>query len=350
MRAAEYFKSVLLKTMTIPAVPELISSITGTEVVILMLHRFAVPETGIEGHDPALVRKVLAYLRQHRYELVSLGEVFHRLRGGEPLRRAVAFTIDDGYFDQAEIGAPVFAEFDCPVTIFTTTGFLDGRDWMWWDKIQYIFDHAQQTGLDVALGDWHKTYRLDSAKARLSAASELAARCESVSRQEIEAAIGELRGKTGVEPPASPPAAFAPMSWEQARLLESRGVTFGPHSVSHPILANAPAEDAEREIAESWKRVQEELSTPVPVFCYPGGRGSDFGAREMAAVRRGGMWGAVQAAPGRIRAAGYRDDTSAIFRVPRQPLDDDFARVLKTVSGLEDLVLRVRGMGASDPI
>ncbi len=29
------------------------------------------------------------------------------------------------------------------------------------------------------------------------------------------------------------------MSWDQARLCEERGMTFGPHTVTHPILSRA---------------------------------------------------------------------------------------------------------------
>ena len=58
---------------------------------------------------------------------------------GPPLNRAVAFTIDDGYVEQATVAAPVFAEFDCPVTTFVTSGFLDRALWFWWDQIEYVF-------------------------------------------------------------------------------------------------------------------------------------------------------------------------------------------------------------------
>ena len=46
----------------------------------------------------------------------------------EPVRRAVAFTIDDGYFDQGHIAGPIFAEFDCPATIFTVRRFYRRQD------------------------------------------------------------------------------------------------------------------------------------------------------------------------------------------------------------------------------
>jgi peptidoglycan/xylan/chitin deacetylase (PgdA/CDA1 family) len=80
----------------------------------------------VEGLDPAVLEKRLSYLRRHGYELVGLEELFRRLAGeGAPLRRVVAFTIDDGYLEHATIAASLFARYDCPVTTFVATGFVD---------------------------------------------------------------------------------------------------------------------------------------------------------------------------------------------------------------------------------
>jgi peptidoglycan/xylan/chitin deacetylase (PgdA/CDA1 family) len=83
----------------------MLAGLTETAATIFMLHRFAVPELSIEGHSPAAVREILAALRKRRFEPISLHELFRRLKDGEPLRRAVAFTIDDGYFDHARVNA-----------------------------------------------------------------------------------------------------------------------------------------------------------------------------------------------------------------------------------------------------
>src|SRR4051812_41525240 len=111
-------KQSVLKVLAVPGVSNALSYLTSTQASIFMLHRFAVPDLGLPGHDPEALRRNLAYLRKARYNLISLEEMFRRLHLGEPVKRAVAFTIDDGYFDHAEIAAPIFAEFDCPVTFF----------------------------------------------------------------------------------------------------------------------------------------------------------------------------------------------------------------------------------------
>src|SRR5688572_27287631 len=105
---------------------------------IFMMHRFAVPDLGVSGHDPEVVRSALEYLRRRKYHFATLTELLDCLERGEPMpERTIVFTIDDGYFDQAEIAAPLFAEFDCSATCFVCTGFVDGELWMWWDQIEH---------------------------------------------------------------------------------------------------------------------------------------------------------------------------------------------------------------------
>ena len=155
-----------------------------------MLHRFSSPDDGISGHDPATVRGILAYLRKQSYDLISLQEMFRRLRDGELLRRAIAFTIDDGYFDHGLIGGPIFAEFDCPVTIFAVTGFLDGTDWLWWDRTQFICEQTSKTQLTVRVGTEQRLFQLDSKPARLTAARAINLWCQDASQVDRVAMVG----------------------------------------------------------------------------------------------------------------------------------------------------------------
>jgi peptidoglycan/xylan/chitin deacetylase (PgdA/CDA1 family) len=306
-----------------------------------MLHRFSSPEDGVHGDHPGTLRAVLAYLRKQRYDLISLKEVFHRLREGKTLTRAIAFTIDDGYFDHASVGAPIFAEFDCPVTIFAVSGFLDGKIWLWWDQIQYICEKTSNARLEVLVGDERRVFELSSAEARLAAAHDISWWCQDASHSDREACIAKLSRDADVELPAQPPRQFAPLSWDEARQLEKRGVAFGPHTVTHPVLSSTSDEHARSEISSSWERLCDELAQPVPIFCYPHGRQRDFGKREMEYLQHLGLWGAVRGYPGKFRANELREPP-AIYCVPRFPFSGNLTDILQCVSGLEDVKARMR--------
>ena len=337
-------KRLLLATLTGRRVSRVWAPFMRGRGTIFMLHRFADPDLGTVGHDPATLRAALAYLRRERYDLVSLTELFRRLSDATPtLDRAIAFTIDDGYLDQAQVAGPVFAEFDCPVTTFVTSGFLDGTLWFWWDHIEYVFHHTSRVKLDVELDSQTVRYNRDPATGYSRAQDDFTVRCKHVPDSEKLEGIRRLARSADVELPERPPLRYAPMSWEQLRTLERRGMSFGPHTVTHPILARATPDQSRQEIEQSWQRLTAEAASPVPVFCYPNGQPQDYGDREINVLRSLGFDGAVVGTPG---YAGMRDFArpDGAFRVRRFAYSDDIQDLARCASGLERVSDLVRGV------
>src|SRR5690349_395452 len=146
-------KTLALQLLRVPGAEALFAPFARGSGVVFMLHRFRAPGYGTFGHDVPTLRRALSHLRRKRYHLLSLEQLLRLAAEGEHVPdRSVAFTIDDGYVDHAEVASPVFAEFDCPVTTFVTTGFLDGQLWFWWDRIEYAFTNTQKSRLSVVLG------------------------------------------------------------------------------------------------------------------------------------------------------------------------------------------------------
>lgn len=302
-----------------PAV-RLFGPVTRGVATVFVLHRFDVARARFASTSVGQLRTTLAYLRRNRYSLLSLPEVVRRLSGeGPALRKAVAFTVDDGYEDQATVGAPVFAEFDCPLTIFLTTGFLDGEVVPWWDNVQYVFEHTDRGHLELEVGGRSIGYSLSSSEERFQSEMDFLTRCKDAADADRRQAIEDLAAVAGVDLPTRPLAPDLPMTWDQARSLERSGVTFGAHTVSHPILSSLSAEDARREIVESWRRLQEELDDPLPVFCYPNGRLVDFGTREVEVLAEIRMSGAVTVDEAYARRRQGEPDFDWRFRISRIP-------------------------------
>ena len=190
-----------------------------------MLHRFTDPATGTVGHEPAALRQTLSFLRRRGYELVELGEMFRRLPEDErPGDLGVAFTLDDGYADQVRVAGPVFAEFDCPATVFVTTGFLDQQLWFWWDRIEYVFDHARRSEVAAT----HRRPRPSSIggtdpRARAALAVDFIARCKLVPDDEKHAAIDRLAERAEVTLPAAGPVTVRPDDLGGAARLGATG-------------------------------------------------------------------------------------------------------------------------------
>jgi len=305
---------------------------------IFMFHRFRDEEGGSAGHAPDLVRSFLAEVRRRRYPVISLRDLVARAeQGAVPLGGSLVFTIDDGYVDAARVAAPLFAEFDIPVTTFAVTGFLDDEVWMWWDQVEYLLARAGGSALELEIGGDRWTFPGADGGDRASAGSALIHRLKKLSDPELRAGIRALASAVGVAlPPAAPPG-YRPMSWDDLRRVEQSGMEFGPHTSTHPILANSP--DAEAEISGSWARLGQESAAPVPVFCYPNGLADDFGEREVRAVAGAGMNGAVVATAGYMAGSDAGGDP---FRIPRFAFPDSLPQALpqalQVATGLEEIL------------
>jgi peptidoglycan/xylan/chitin deacetylase (PgdA/CDA1 family) len=333
-------KRRVLQVLTSPPAAGVFDVITRPAGVIFFLHRFTSAE-GVAGHDPQALRKQLADLRRRRAPLLTVDEIVRRLRDGEPVpRNAAAFTVDDAYTDFATVGAPVFAEFDCPVTVFVTTGCADGTVWFWWDKLRWALTTTTRrtVTIDVAGAPLALAWTDTADAARVAHA--LAVRLEHVEDAAKHAAIANLAERLELDLPASAPAQFATMTWDEIRAFNGRGVTFGPHTVTHPVLSRTTDAQCEREITDSWRRLEASGADLSHVFCYPNGSRWALTEREPAIVKRLGLLGGVTTVPGYVTSPPPHAD--ARFVVDRVGYSDDEVTFRQQTRGLERAKIRVR--------
>jgi peptidoglycan/xylan/chitin deacetylase (PgdA/CDA1 family) len=300
---------------------------------IFMLHRFEDAARGSQGDDPAALRRILAMLRRQRVELLALPELMRRLDDGQRLTRpAVVITIDDGYRDFATVGAPIFAEFDCPVTVFVTTEIVTRREWFWWDRIEAAVLRSPRSSVALSLGGKTLSLQLTDPASRRRDAESIAEACKWVSDAERRAFTDSIGRALDVELPATPDTMYEVMDWDEIRRFEHAGVGFGPHSRTHPILSQVDDASARDEIFGSWETLRRECRDPVPVFCYPNGTAASFTTRDADFVKDAGMRGAVTYLRDRVPAHGLARDQH--FRLPRVEWNADLERATLVASGL----------------
>ena len=329
-------KRLAVRSLTAPGMRHLFWPLLKHRASVFMLHRFRMPDVGVEGHDPAELDRLLAEFRRRRYDLIDLEALFRALADGREFPRpTVAFTIDDGYADQAEVAAPVFAKHGCPATTFVTSGFLDGRLWFWWDRIEFALRHTPRRALEISIGDRRLRYEWHTDGARDAAQADLTAHCKQVPDDEKHAAIERLAAALDVHLPATPPPAYRPMSWDDLRRCEHSGMRFGPHTVTHPVLSRTTDEQSRNELEEGWARLRAEARAALPVFCYPNGQAADFGPREMDTLKSLGFLGAVVGEAGYANSVSFRRDGDQPFLVRRFSYIEDIGTMLQAASGVE---------------
>ncbi len=306
----------------------------GYGIPVFMLHRLAPDGSGAHRHTPAYLRDCLQFLHDRGHTFVSLEDIITALDDGAPLpEKPVAFTMDDGFNDQATLAAPVFIEFECPVTIFLISGMLDGDLWPWDDKVAFLIRNTDEKAVELSISGEDQVFRLDNDLNRSAAITTIQNRMKKMDGKNIPDALRLLSETAQVDIPETPPASYQPMTWDMARNLEKRGVCFAPHTVSHRILSKLSAEEAATEIDNSWQRLRDELSSPVPIFCYPTGRAVDFAEREIDLLKKSGFTGAVSTIPAHINIK----DSSENYRysLPRYGLPDNFCDFMQYSTWIE---------------
>lgn len=335
-------KRTVRRTLTARWLTPAWDALAAGRVAFLTLHRFAEPERGFFGHDLATMRRGLERLRRERCALMDAGEAVRRLAAGEEFpQRTVVFTMDDGYRGAMDQCADLFQAFDCPLTIFVATGFIDGTHWLWWDQIEYACLASGRPAIDVRWGEREWRIALGDRRSTIVSLLDTCAWCKTLPDDEKTAFIRHLADVAGVALPAAAPAEYAPLTWDELRALERRGFTVGPHTVSHPVLTRTSDAQAAFEIRESWARVRQELAHPVSVFSYPNG---SYGARETALVAGLGMAGAVSTRE--AYATAFADDRgTARFEIPRFGYPEALEPLWQIASGfrgVEQLLGRLR--------
>ena len=300
---------------------------------IFTLHRFADRDRGNNGHDAAKIRSDLAYLRRKRYELVSLAELAARLRDRDSrLGKTVAFTVDDGYADFASVGMRIFAEFDCPVTVFVVTGVLDDGGWYWWDRLQQTVAQAKLRKLEVDVGKSRFSAVLGTPELAYKAARSLVEVLKLVSDTERRRVLQEVERIVGADLPACAPAEFAPMTWDQVRECARQGASFGPHTVTHPLMSRLDDASAHWEIEHSWLMLRMQTSAAVPIFCYP--NGAYISPREPANLRALGFETAVTTIPKYASSSLWHSSVEYRFLLPRFGYNGNPAFFKQVVTGV----------------
>lgn len=327
-------KNALIPVLASRPVSAVADRIFGTGIPIFMLHRMVRDNEPGSGHTPSYIRRCLQFLKDNGHSFVSIDDIIEHRRGDSTLPpKPVAFTMDDGFEDQASLAAPVFKEFNCPVTIFLITGMLDGQLWPWFCKVEYLIKQSKADFLHLELPSGKETFDLSTPGKSQTSTIHILQAIKAVDWTNIPDILERLSDSTQVEIPATPPEEYRPISWDQARELEKQGISFGPHTISHPILSRVSDRQSEQEIIGSWQRLKAELSGPSNVFCYPNGRLSDFGDREIGILRESGFLGALSTVPD--FAGKKKPEENDLYKLPRLGLPGMFPDFVQFCTWIE---------------
>lgn len=112
------------------------------------------------------------------------------------------------------------------------------------------------------------------------------------------------------------------LAWGDVRELRRQGISFGAHTVSHPILKNLPEPALREEVTRSKQEIEEQLGEPIDAFSYPYAfpeHRKCFLKRYLDLLAECRFRFAVTTVIGRVRAG---DDLLTMKRLPINEFDD----------------------------
>jgi len=277
-----------------------------SKLLILMYHRVLRRKDPFipDAPDAQTFENHLRILKERFFPL-HLRDAAGLLQAGQLPAGAVCVTFDDGYRDNFETALPLLQKWGVPATFFISVGYL-GNGRMWNDSLIEAIRAARTEQLNlskIGLGD----FDLSTQKSRLTAISQLIDTLKYLPMDERLSRVAQISERVGEALPED-----LMMTPDQVRALPAAGVSIGAHTVSHPILARIPDEEASREIREGRTYLESLAGEKVRLFAYPNGKpGRDYDDRHVRMVRQAGFEAAVSAAWGVNRRA------SDIFQLAR---------------------------------
>jgi peptidoglycan/xylan/chitin deacetylase (PgdA/CDA1 family) len=262
---------------------------SSPKLIILNYHRASTGD----------LRRHLLYLRRH-YRILHLEEALSELyapgkekKQGRDRRVTLVLTFDDGYSDNYTHAFRLACELQVPITIFLVPGYIESGNSFWWLEGDLLTKHAQVD--EVTIEGLSYDLRLIEQRLLLSQAIDSRLR-HAGSVVEREAFLATVRGLLAV--PLSVPIEEEkdrPMTWAEIyKMQESEWVSFGAHTMHHPILAylDSPSE-VQSEVGECRRVLEQHLGHPVRTFAYPVGRAEHIGDQAVQAVQEAGYDWAV---------------------------------------------------------
>ncbi len=263
--------------------------VAGKHLVILNYHQAS-------GGD---LERHMLYLKRH-YRMLHLEDALNELYASPDIptisvdrRTPLVLTFDDGYHDNYTHAFALACKLQVPITIFLIPGYIESGDYFWWEEGKRLVNRA---GVDaVMMGERRYHLQVPEERTQFSQIIDICLRYAS-SVSERNATLALFRNLLAVPETMAPEErSRQPLTWAEVQEMQASGwVSFGAHTLHHPILAYlSNHSELQHEVAECRRMLEARLQCSVRTFAYPVGRQQHIGVEAVKAVREAGYNWAV---------------------------------------------------------
>lgn len=190
---------------------------------------------------PDYLEQLIVEKQSQGFRFVDMEAFVAAANGEKREKNLIHITFDDGFEDVFTNAYPILKQHKIPFTLYVTTDMPDGKADLWWLQLEQLAQGDPEWFEKTMKQIYDRREPVATAMHVITSSSPDLALCQQWS-----------------------------LTWEQIRAMVSEGLcTVGSHGVSHSALSLLSAEDVERELLVSKRRLEEMLDIEVRHFSYP---------------------------------------------------------------------------------
>jgi len=253
-----------------------------SEYLILMYHK--VDEVALDfipAISVEMFQKQINFVNKF-YDVVSLENIFNQ-RGK---KTKVVITFDDGYRCIYKYAYPILKKYGIPATIFLTVDSINKNIPICPDLISYYFGATQKKHLEVTVYNNKLSLSLEDKESKMSSLKTIKSALKEVIEAERISIVEMIKNELEVGNPSDD--RLQMLSWKDINEMAANGISFGGHTMTHPILTRLPLDKVKYEILESKRLIEKMINKPIYTFAYPNGEADDFSEEVKKIIRDSG--------------------------------------------------------------
>lgn len=261
------------------------------------------------------------------FQVISLTELVDCIRHRRsPPPKSVVLTFDDGYANNAEVAAEELDRRRMPWSAFLPAQLIETGAYQWIDDVRLLVHRGGLDSIQLPSDDGPISLDLTTRTLRHEAVRRIHEHCRYVPddvRHERLAGLYAAIAADRMEELRSRFRSFAPMTWDQARRLQSAGVDVGSHSLTHTALGPQTAETIAKEVFAARELLQSRIGDHSPHFSYPYGRLASLSEETDSALAHAGYNCALT-----LEQDVVRCDEVNLLRLPRLIVSPHIGRMV----------------------
>ncbi len=221
-------------------------------------------------------------------------------------KKSILITFDDGFADNYKNAFPILKKYNVPATIFLSTDFISSDNTLWFDRLSYFIMNYDEGLMKVAVREKFKVNC--TAKSRRQILEEVMEYVKIIPNSDREKLLKELYEEFDFSYSENHMHYSETLNWQQIKEMDESCVSFGSHTLSHPILSQLDAAELTHELTESKKVIEKNINHSIDTIAYPVGTRSAFNEEVIS----------------ESRLAGYKLGFSYLSGANKWPLKNEF--------------------------